>query len=132
MKRNLKGNGKQTKTREIARWDFQQYHQAHMNSDGQYWDVAILFYGEEVGTATLCYGIEYDEEGPIIMNPRDSWVTDELERVELNQLDFEVSHLFNELMDALEKEYPESKKYTIGGGLYSLLLEAGIIKEEEE
>lgn len=38
-------------TKEIKRWEFRQFHQAHMNSDGQYWDFDILFYGEKIGEA---------------------------------------------------------------------------------
>ena len=127
----MRNNLRNENSREIKRWDFEQYHQAHMNSDGQYWDVAIKFYGQEVGEFTLCYGREYEEEGPIIMNPRNSWITDQLENIELNQLDENVHHLIDELMNEIEKEYPDSNGYSLGGGLYSILLEEGIISEEE-
>ena len=98
--------------KEVKRWEVERAHQSWMNSNGRDWDFTVFFYEDEVGTGS----IHYDEEN-------------NLEEVELRQLDFEVSHLLNEVMNGLAKEYPESKKYTIGGGLYSLLLEAGIITE---
>ena len=116
-------------TREIERWSFEQYNSAWENSDGQYWDVAIIFYGEEVGTATLCYGREYEEEGPIIMNPRDSWVTDELEKVEVRQLDEEVHHLNGELYEVLRKEYPEAGAITLADGIRAILEEGGYLED---
>lgn len=120
---------KNQNVKEIKRWDFQKSHSAHMNSDGQYWDVAVLFYGEKVGEFTLCYGREYEEEGPIIMNPRNSWVTTELEDIELNDLDPEVHPLLDELFFNIEKEYPESKGYSLGGGLRANLVEGGFLEE---
>lgn len=122
-------NRKQGNSREIKRWDFEKYHQAHMNSDGQYWDVAIKFYGEEVGYFTLCYGREYEEEGPIIMNPRNSWVIDQLEDIELNELDESVHHLVDEVMMEIEKEYPDSKEYSLGEGLAENLREGGYLED---
>ena len=116
-------------TREIKRWDFVKSHQAHMNSDGQFWDVNILFYGEEVGYFTLCYGREYAEDGPIIMNPRDSWVTDELEDIQLNDLDEEIHPMLDEVLFYIEKEYPDSKEYSLGGGLKANLVEGGFLEE---
>ena len=122
-------NRKQGNSREIKRWNFEKYHQAHMNSDGQYWDVAIKFYGEEVGYFTLCYGREYEEEGPIIMNPRNSWVTDQLEDIELNELDESVHHLVDEVMMEIEREYPDSKEYSLGEGLAENLREGGYLED---
>lgn len=115
--------------REIKRWDFRKSHSAHMNSDGQYWDVSVLFYGKEVGYFTLEYGREYEEEGPIIMNPRNSWVTDELENIQLNDLDEEIHPLLDELFFYIEKEYPESKGYSLGGGLRANLIDEGFLEE---
>lgn len=125
MKRNLRNEN----SREIKRWDFEQYHQAHMNSDGQYWDVAIKFYGEDVGYFTLCYGRDYEEEGPIIMNPRNSWVTDQLEDIELNELDEHVHYLVDELMYEIERAYPDSKGYSFGRGLEENLKEGGYLED---
>lgn len=115
--------------KEVKRWEFNKYNSAHMNSDGQFWDVAILFYGEEVGYFTLQYHREYEEEGPIIFNPRNSWVTDELENIELNDLDEEIHHLYDEVFFEIEKEYPESKGYSLGGGLRAQLLDGGFLEE---
>lgn len=116
-------------TKEIKRWDFRKSHQAHMNSDGQYWDVYIYFYGEEVGYFTLCYGREYEEEGSIIMNPRNSWVTDQLEDIELNDLDENVYHLIDELKSEIERVYPDSNEYSLGGGLAEQLKEGGYLED---
>ena len=118
-----------TNSKEVKRWEFNKSHQAHLNSDGQYWDVYIKFYGEEVGYFTLCYGREYEEEGPIIMNPRNSWVTTELEDIELNDLDEEIHHLYDELFFEIEKEYPEAKGYSLGGGLRANLIDEGFLEE---
>lgn len=125
----MKVQGLNQNAKEIKRWEFRQFHQAHMNSDGQYWDFSILFYGQEVGEGTLCYGREYEEEGPIIMNPRNSWVTDQLERVEVNNLDSEVHHLVDEVMGEVEKAYPSAENFVLGGGLYANLLDEGFITE---
>ena len=125
----MKAQGLNQNTKEIKRWEFRQFHQAHMNSDGQYWDFDILFYGEKIGEGTLCYVREYEEEGPIIMNPRNSWVTDQLERVEVNDLDSELHHTYDEVMWALEKEYSSSQSFILGGGLYTNLLDEGFISE---
>ena len=118
-----------TNVKEIKRWDFQKFHQAHMNSDGQYWDVSVLFYGEKVGEFTLCYGREYEEEGAIIMNPRNSWVTDELEDIQLNDLDEELHSMVDEIFFYIEKEYPEAKGYSLGGGLRANLVDEGFLEE---
>lgn len=116
-------------SREIKRWNFQKFNSAHMNSDGQFWDVQIYFYGEEVGYFTLCYKREYEEEGAIIMNPRNSWITDELEDIQLNDLDNEIHHLVDELFFYIEKEYPEAKGYPLGDGLRYQLVEGGFLEE---
>ena len=120
---------KNENVKEIKRWDFRKSHSAHMNSDGQFWDVYIHFYGEEVGYFTLCYKREYSEEGAIIMNPRDSWITDELEDIELNDLDQEIHHLYDEVFFEIEKEYPNSQGYSLGGGLRANLVDGGFLEE---
>jgi len=118
-----------TNLNEIKRWEFNKYNSAHLNSDGQFWDVQINFYGKEVGYFTLCYGREYEEEGAIIMNPRNSWVTDELEEIELNDLDKELHPMVDEIFFYIEKEYPEAKRYSLGGGLRAHLVEGGFLEE---
>lgn len=116
-------------SREIKRWDFRKSHQAHMNSDGQFWDVNIFFYDQEVGYFTLEYHREYEEEGSIIMNPRNSWITEELENIQLNDLDEELHPMLDELLFYIEKEYPESQEYSIGGGLRANLVDGGFLEE---
>ena len=101
--------------KEVKRWEVELAHQSWMNSNGRDWDFTVLFYEKEVGTGSLHYDENMD-----------------LEEVELRQLDFEIYPLLHEVMDTLEREYPKRKKYNLGGGLYSLLLKAGIITEEEE
>lgn len=63
------------------------------------------------------------------MNPRNSWVTDVLENIVLNSLDEELHPMLDELLFYIEKEYPDSKGYSLGGGLRANLVDGGFLEE---